>query len=230
MGDVLRIDQSTWRIEYIFVRFYLLCGDGRAALIDTGMDAPDARSIAEGLTSLPLILINSHGDPDHISGNGAFDEVYMSPAEEENYRSFGGPGRLIPIAEGDVIDLGNRPLQIIDIPGHTPGSIAILDVNNRVLISGDTVQDGNIFMFGKFRDLSRYIESLRHLQQFDGLYDEIYPMHGNFPVHPGQVGKLLGAALEIAEGRASSVPVSMHGQDALLYKFEFAGFLCDPIS
>ena len=228
MGDVIQINQSTWRIEEGFVRFYLLCGDERAALIDTGMDAPDARSIAEGITSLPLILINSHGDLDHISGNGAFDEVYMSPAEEENYRAFGGAGRLIPIVEGDVIDLGNRPLQIIDIPGHTPGSIAILDVNNRVLISGDSVQDGNIFMFGKFRNLGRYIESLRHLQKFDGLYDEIYPMHGSFPLYPDQVGKLLGAALDVAEGRASSVPVTVLEQDALLYKFEFAGFLCDP--
>ena len=46
------------------------------------------------------------------------------------------------MTQGDIIDLGDRPLKIIDIPGHTPGSIAILDVKNRVLISGDSV-DGN---------------------------------------------------------------------------------------
>ena len=43
---------------------------------------------------------------------------------------------MIPLKEGDIIDLGDRPLEIIDNPGHTPGSIAILDVKNRVLIGG----------------------------------------------------------------------------------------------
>ncbi len=104
--------------------------------------------MAEELTELPLILINTHADPDHISGNGAFEEFYMSPDEEDNYRENGGKGTIIPVKEGDVIDLGDRQLRIIDIPGHTPGSIAILDEKYRVLISGDSVEDGNVFMFG----------------------------------------------------------------------------------
>ena len=90
MAEVIRINEKTWRIEDGGVRFLLLCGKEKAALVDTGMNAPDARRIAEGLTDLPLILINTHADPDHISGNSAFSEVYMSSAEEENYRNFGG--------------------------------------------------------------------------------------------------------------------------------------------
>lgn len=228
MKEVIKVDDATWRIEDGEVRFLLLCGDERAALIDTGMNAPDARDIAEKITPLPLILINTHADPDHISGNGAFEEFYMSPAEEGHYRAQNGTGRLIPVVEGDVIDLGNRPLRIIDNPGHTPGSIAILDVKGRVLIGGDSVQDGNIFMFGAHRDLSRYIESLRHLGEFEGSYDAIYPMHGSFPVYPDLIGKLIDGASEIAEGRASAIPVSLFGQEVSLYKFEYAGFLCDP--
>lgn len=38
--------------------------------------------------------------------------------------------------KGDVIDLGNRPLEIIELPGHTPGSIGILDVKTRALFAG----------------------------------------------------------------------------------------------
>ncbi|MBQ2041504.1 MAG: MBL fold metallo-hydrolase, partial [Lachnospiraceae bacterium] len=113
MADIIRINDDTWRMEDNGVRFFLFCGTEKAALIDTGMNSPDARSIAEGLTDLPLILINTHADPDHISGNGAFEEFYMSPAEEDNYRAHGGRGRLIPVREGDVIDLGGRPLRII---------------------------------------------------------------------------------------------------------------------
>jgi glyoxylase-like metal-dependent hydrolase (beta-lactamase superfamily II) len=69
MAEVYKINESTWRIEDGGVRFFLFCGTEQAALIDTGMNTPDAKEIAESLTNLPLILINTHGDPDHISGN-----------------------------------------------------------------------------------------------------------------------------------------------------------------
>ena len=228
MADIVKIDQNTWRVEDGPVRFYLFCGNDRAALIDTGMNVPNARKIAESITPLPLTLINTHGDPDHISGNGAFGEVLMSSAEEENYRVHGGSGKVVPVKEGDVIDLGNRPLKVIDIPGHTPGSIALLDLNNRILVSGDSVQDGNIFMFGEGRDLRIYRESLEHLGEFDGLYDKIYPMHGSFPVYPDLIAKLKSGVSDIIDGKASSLPVSVLGQTVSLFKFEFAGFLCDP--
>ena len=227
MANIIQINDNTWRIEDDGVRFFLFCGSKEAALIDTGMNTPDARNIAESLTTLPLILINTHADPDHISGNGAFNEFNMSPAEEDNYREHGGKGKLVPVREGDTIDLGDRRLDIIDIPGHTPGSIAILDEKNRILVSGDTVQDGNIFMFGKYRDLELYIESLDHLKEYGGRYDEIYPMHGTFPVTPGLIDKLLSGAQEIRDGKESGSPVNLFGTDALLYKFPYAGFLCD---
>ena len=155
MAEVFKINETTWRIEDGGVRFFLFCGTEQAALIDTGMNTPDAKEIAESLTNLPLILINTHGDPDHISGNVLFTDFYMCPNEEDNYRAHNGKGNIIPIHEGDVIDLGERPLLIIEIPGHTPGSIAILDQNNRILVSGDSVQDGNIFMFGEFDPCAR---------------------------------------------------------------------------
>lgn len=227
MAEVIRIDEKTWRIEDGMVRFFLLCGDGKAALIDTGMNVSDARSIAEGLTDLPLILLNTHADPDHISGNGAFDEVYMSPAEEENYREHGGKGTVCPVSDGDVIDLGGRTLKIIDIPGHTPGSIAILDEKKRVLIGGDTIQDGNIFMFGKFRNIEKYIDSMKKLAEWDGTYDEIYPMHGTFPVKPDIVGKLLEGAEQILSGDAKGEAADMWGTPVCLYKFPYAGFICE---
>ncbi|MBQ7175067.1 MAG: MBL fold metallo-hydrolase [Lachnospiraceae bacterium] len=219
---------DTWRIEDGGVRFFLFCGSEKALLIDTGMNAPDARQIAESLTDLPLLLINTHADPDHISGNGAFERFYMSSSEEDNYRAHGGKGELIPVREGDVIDLGGRSLQVIDIPGHTPGSIALLDAKNRILVSGDSVQDGNIFMFGSRRNMELYIESLRHLALYEGQFDEIYPMHGSFPVSPDLIGRLLDGAGQIRDGLVQGSPVSLHGNDICLYKFPYAGFLCDP--
>lgn len=228
MAEIIKINDDTWRIEDGHVRFYLFCGTKKAALIDTGMNVPDAKAIAEGLTDLPLILINTHADPDHISGNGAFDRFYMSPAEDENFRAHGGTGEYDPLKEGDVIDLGDRPLRIIDIPGHTPGSIAIIDVNNRILISGDSVQDGNIFMFGPMRNIEKYITSMEHLQEFAGEFDDIYAMHGTFPVKGDLIAKLTEGAKLIRDGKVEGNPVDIFGNNVALYKFSYAGFLCDP--
>lgn len=223
----IMINDCTWRFEDDGVRFFLLCGKEKAALVDTGMNTANAREMAEELTDLPLILINTHADRDHISGNGAFDEIYMSPAEEDNYRENAGAGTIIPVKDGDVIDLGDRPLRIIDNPGHTPGSIAILDEKYRVLIAGDSVQDGKIFMFGKYRDIDTFIDSLRNLSKYDGLYDEIYPMHGSIPVKPDLIGKLIEGAEQIRDGEAEGRIVDLFGNEVMLYEFPYAGFLCD---
>lgn len=225
MAEIIKINDSTWRFEDDGVRFFLLCGTEKAMLVDSGMNTPNAREMAEELTVLPISLINTHADPDHISGNGAFDEVYMSPAEEDNYRDNGGRGTIIPVKEGDILDLGGRTLRIIDIPGHTPGSIAILDEKYRVLISGDSVEDGNVFMFGKYRDLNLYIESLRHLADYDGQYDEVYAMHGSVPVKTDIVGKLIEGAEQIRNKEVTGRKVNLFGKNAVLYTFPYAGFL-----
>ena len=74
MAEKIKINDDTWRFEDDSVRFFLFCGTQKAALIDSGMNVPDARKLAEELTDLPLILINTHADPDHISGNAAFEK------------------------------------------------------------------------------------------------------------------------------------------------------------
>ena len=227
MAEVIRINESTWRIEDGMVRFFLFAGNMKAALIDSGMTVPNAKEIAEGLTDLPIIMVNTHADPDHISGNGAFEEVYMSKKEEGNYREHKGNGTIIPIGEGDVIDLGDRTLKVIDIPGHTPGSVAFLDEKYRILISGDSVQDGDIFMFGEKRDISDYIHSMKHLLEFDGLYDDIYAMHGSFPVKGDLIGKLIDGAKKIQAGEAEGQKVEIFGNEILRYRFDYAGFLCE---
>lgn len=66
-------------------------------MIDSGMQIPNAREIAESITDLPLQLLNTHADPDHISGNGMFDSVLMSPMEEALYRAHGGKAAIVSV-------------------------------------------------------------------------------------------------------------------------------------
>jgi glyoxylase-like metal-dependent hydrolase (beta-lactamase superfamily II) len=48
------------------------------------------------------------------------------------------------LVHGDVIDLGDRALEVIHLPGHSPGSVAFWDARNGVLFSGDVVHDGPV--------------------------------------------------------------------------------------
>lgn len=77
MTDIIQINDTTWRIEDNGVRFFLLAGTEKALLIDSGMNTPHAKQIAESITKLPIMLLNTHADPDHTSGNASFDNFYM---------------------------------------------------------------------------------------------------------------------------------------------------------
>ena len=86
------------------------------------------------------------------------------------------------------------------IPGHTPGSIALLDRENRILVSGDTISETPIFMFGKLRSLRAYIHSLEKLSKMSGSFDVIYPSHGPFPIYKNSIEKLIAGAEKLLKG------------------------------
>lgn len=226
--EVIRINGDSWRMEDSGVRFFLLSGSEKALLIDTGMNVKNVRQITEGLTSLPVMLLNTHADRDHIGGNAQFDEFYMHPAEEALYRQSGKPGTIIPIDEGESIDLGDRELHIIHLPGHTPGSIAVLDVKNRVLISGDPIQtNGRIFMFGAHRDMENYIRSLEHLQAYADQFDEIWPSHADIPLRVDVIEKLHAGTKDILAGKVQGTQAELFGNTIHVYDLGFTTFLCD---
>ena len=226
--EIIQINEKTWRIEDDGVRLFLLAGTETALLIDSGMNLNSAREIASGLTGLPLSLLNTHADRDHIGSNEQFDAFFMHPAEEPVYRRSGKPGAIIPIREGDSLNLGDRELRIIHLPGHTPGSIAVLDVQNRVLISGDPVQvHGRIFMFGDHRNMKDYISSLEHLKGFADQFDEIWPSHADIPISPVVIQRLYDGAQAVLDGAIQGKPVELFGRSIVAYDLGFSVLLCD---
>ena len=225
-----RIDENTWIFEEGGVRFFLLAGTERALLIDSGMQTRNAKELAQELTDLPVFLLNTHADPDHLGSNDEFESFYMHPAEASNYyNSQKRTGTIQPVWDGDVLDLGDRPLCIITLPGHTPGSIAVLDEKNRRIFTGDPVQDGRIFMFGIQREMHAYRHSLLKLQNYAESFDEIYPSHGTCPLKPPIIMELYEAAGKILDGQLTGQPGDMFGNPITVYDAGPATFLCGPV-
>ena len=226
MAEIIQIDECTWRFEDGLVRFFLLEGDNQAVMIDSGMNCPDALSMAKTLTDKPIMLLNTHGDIDHISGTGAFAEIHIHPLDytlcEVGQRY--PDTALAEVKDGQIIDLGNRVLKIIHIPGHTYGSIAVLDVKKRVLITGDSVQKGHIFMFGDKRKPEEYEDSLDKLIALKDEYDFIYASHDEFLLPGDYVEKVKSAWRKVRNSEVSYKTVEMFGNRVKSYTTEDCGF------
>ncbi|MBC7958306.1 MAG: MBL fold metallo-hydrolase [Vallitaleaceae bacterium] len=65
---------------------YLIMGKERAVLFDTGMGIADIRSEVASLTSLPIVVVNSHSHYDHIGGNHQFHDIWSFENAFENNR------------------------------------------------------------------------------------------------------------------------------------------------
>ncbi len=226
--SIRKIDEHTWSFEEPGVRFFLLEGDQKALLIDSGMETRNAKELACSLTKLPLSLLNTHADMDHTGSNSEFNSFYMDLAESANYyQPRSKAGTILPVRDGDEIDLGNRILRIISIPGHTPGSIAILDCGNRRIFTGDVVQDGRIFMFGPYREMHAYRQSLLRLWEIRDGFDEIYPSHGSSPVRPELIMDLYDASGRVMNGEVPGQEEELFGHQILAYDVGIAVYLCD---
>ena len=178
---------------------YIIIGSERTALIDTGtgfkVDST-IDSIKDVLGGRKLdIVILTHRHYDHVGGlRGIIKEfspaLYAGPDDAKPLREgdsdstlgtkFGGSIDAMDVTdfcEGDKLDLGGHVLTPFYTPGHTIGSICVLDETTGSMFSGDTVfVDGvgnTIHPTGSEKML---IESLKKLStiQFDGLY----PGHG----------------------------------------------------
>jgi glyoxylase-like metal-dependent hydrolase (beta-lactamase superfamily II) len=227
--EAIQIDDAGWRIEDDMVRAFLFVGTERALLVDTGFGGGDLKAVVSGITALPVMLVNTHADDDHTGCNAQFEEAHMHPAEYAWYfTQHSQDAKVAPLWEGDVIDLGGRRFEVILIPGHTPGSIALLDRANGVLVSGDSISSAPVFIFGDIRNIRAFRESMERLRKYKDAFHAIYPSHGPFPVHPDQIDKLKTAAEKLIAGELVGVAPPFE-IPALMYEFEGAAFFFTPV-
>ncbi len=223
-----KINEDTYVCDDGHGRFFLIVGETEALLIDSGMQITNAKELVQELTDKPVKLFNTHTDRDHIGSNAEFDQIMMNPAELVNYEPEHTSQKIIPVFDGDIIDIGNRPLKAIALPGHTPGSTALLDLNSGMLFSGDPIQrNGRIFMFGPMRDISAYILSLERLLALNDEIKEIYPCHGTYPVGMDVVSELIAGAKKIESREIIPTIIEVFGTNVAEYDIGGNVLLCD---
>lgn len=220
--------EDFYTIEEGGVRSFVILGTDKAMLVDTGMDGEGILDFVRTITGLPLMLVTTHGDRDHVGGHKHFPSAYMHPVEFELFREKNQVEiELLPLWEGDVIDLGTSKWEVILIPGHTPGSIALLDETGRLIV-GDSVQDGAVFMFGRGRNLDAFIASMEKLDKRLGEFIELYPSHDTAPIPPSKITDMLKGAKLLKEGKVEGQPMPddmPFPMPCKVFDFGFAKFL-----
>jgi glyoxylase-like metal-dependent hydrolase (beta-lactamase superfamily II) len=109
------------------------------------------------------------------------------------------------VKDGDVIDLGNRELEVVQTPGHTPDALCLLDRKNRLLFTGDTYYAGPIFLYVPETNVADYQRSVERLAALVPDLDLLLPSH-NFPAEPpAMLNKLAAAFREVQSGKAKYV-------------------------
>lgn len=156
---------------------YLLFGNERALLLDTGATADPGRFplrrtideiVAEWLArnsreSYALLVAHTHGHGDHVGGDSQLTgrpDTTVVPKDQESVRSF---FKIVSWPDGSgVLDLGGRVLEVLPTPGHDHRSISIYDPWTGFLITGDTVYPGRLYAF----DFPAFVSSLNRLVSF----------------------------------------------------------------
>ncbi|MDL2244063.1 MBL fold metallo-hydrolase [Parabacteroides sp. OttesenSCG-928-J18] len=189
---------------------YVLNGTERCLLIDTGLGVANILEQVEKLTDKPITAVTTHVHYDHFGGHKYFSDFYVHEAETEwinggfpltieqvrnflveepcdfpdnfdvnNYHLFKGvPSRIL--ADNDVIELGERAIQILHTPGHSPGHICFYEKNKGYLFTGDLIYIGKLFAYFPSTDPIAYMNSIKKLLSLS--VNKVLPAHHNLDI------------------------------------------------
>lgn len=188
-----KMDEGVWLLDDSGqATGYLVCGEKKAVVIDTMHGITDVHTAVRKITDLPLTVINTHGHCDHIFGNIYFDcDCFLNPADTEvaeEHTSFPNFVALCeekklkmppfkPIYDGDVIDLGGLTLEVIGLPGHTPGGICLLLRERRILFTGDSINHHLWMQLDYSQPLKTFLKNLDKISWVTEKADKI--LHGH---------------------------------------------------
>jgi len=106
------------------------------------------------------------------------------------------------VRDGEVLDLGDRRLEIMRTPGHTPDSLCLLDRANGLLFTGDTYYSGEIYLWSPETDVDSYAASIGRLARLVPGLRMLLPAHGSPVAEPRRLLELRQALQDIEASTA----------------------------
>ncbi len=177
---------------------YVVWPSGRreALVIDPGLE-PDTILEFLGANGLTVAaILNTHGHADHIAGNAALKEAFpdaplLIGAGDANMLSDAWANLSAPfgfevtspqadrlLREGDTVEVAGMRLEVLEVPGHSPGHIVfLLRGSPCLLFGGDVLFRGSI---GRTDFPGGSAEQL-----FAGIRDKVYKLPPDTVVYPG---------------------------------------------
>lgn len=237
------IDRETYSIsEYRHweeTHCYLLSGESRSLLIDTGLGICDISKTVKQLTRLPVTAAATHAHWDHIGGHRYYPDFCVHEAELDwisggfpipleavrhmaadrcrlpegydvgRYELFQGTPARV-LRDGDCIDLGGRRVQVLHTPGHSPGHMCFWEPERGYLFTGDLVYLGTLFAHYPSTDPAAYLDSLERVAALP--VRRVFPGHHSLKLPPEILTQMRDAFRQLnAEGRLC------HGSGVLEY-------------
>jgi glyoxylase-like metal-dependent hydrolase (beta-lactamase superfamily II) len=172
---------GVWNMTPGMANSYLIIGKENCLQIDTGIGLPDFIGEIRKITDKPVSLATTHAHGDHTGSHKEFSEFYIHEKDlkflddelkgKAKTYDFSEPGK--PFRFDD-----DHYAIFVELPGHTPGSVGVLDMTKRLFFTGDMVCNGSIFMIEGQCDFDDFIASMETIEAFSEAFDWIVTCHG----------------------------------------------------
>ena len=222
---------------------YLLIGSNRNIMFDTGtgenstVNGSKIKHLIQQASDLPVGLLLSHLHYDHVQNIGEFDHIIFPDLSElrnrvtaNNVFTFTNQDLIVGNTPSEItvdewfpmntdIDLGDRTIELVHVPGHSKESVVMIDKTNKMVFLGDFLYNGEVFLFDN-NDVSAYAASATFLlNQIDATY-KLYGAHGTPEVAFSKL-TLLKDFLECIESQnCTAVSSTLFGDPVLIYTYQ----------
>jgi glyoxylase-like metal-dependent hydrolase (beta-lactamase superfamily II) len=200
----------------VYVDMYLIVGQNRALLIDAGESRSDLTGYIKMLTERPVDLLITHGHGDHAACIHEFDRVYMSHKDisilDDLFQIKIDASQVIDLDGTEEFDLGGLRLKVLALPGHTQGSMMVLDPDRQLLFSSDGLGSGSIWMqLPHSTSLEAYAIELRNLLKLTADMHQLRLLVGHDYQKPHELGRqyildLLSVTEKVITGEMTGTP------------------------